>query len=393
MKLPAPSPEVLEHPLLVTARQFAPRLAARSDEIEAARRLPADLAKELAQAGFFRMYIPEAYGGLELHPVQILQVIEALAQGDGSAAWCVMIGASTGMISAWLPESAARVIYPPQETITGGVSAPIGRAEKVEGGYRLSGRWPWASGSQNCQWLMGGALLFQDGKPLTSPTGAPQMRLLMFPAKDAVLHDTWHASGLCGTGSGDMEVKDVFVPEDYSCSPFDTKPVVARPLFGFPGFGLLGVGLPGVALGIARRAIDELSALSLQKTLSHSKRLLANRSSVQLAVAEAEALVRAARALMIESIHCAFEVGSRGEVTVRTRAELRLAYTHATRSSARAVDLMYEVAGGSSVFRSSPLQRCFRDIHVATQHALVAPVTLETIGSVLLGIDKDAPTL
>ncbi len=390
---PASSANSQPHPLLATAQQLAPRVAVRADEIETARRLPADLAQELARAGFFRMLIPEAYGGLELHPARTIEIIEEISRADGSTGWCVMIGSVTAMISAWLPEATARAIFEPQETLTGGVAAPIGRAERVEGGYRVSGRWPWASGSQNCQWLTGGVLVTQGGKPVPSPSGIPEMRILVFPSRDVVLHDTWHASGLCGTGSCDMEVKELFVPEAYSFSLVSERPRIARPLYGFPAFGLLGVGLPAVALGIARRAIDEFITLAQQKVTYPSRKLLATRPAVQQTVAEAEALLRSARALLLESVHHAFDAGARGEVTVRTRADLRLSYTHATRTSARVVDLVYEAAGGPAVFRTSPLQRCFRDVHVATHHAMVAAPTLETIGSVLLGQDTETAML
>jgi alkylation response protein AidB-like acyl-CoA dehydrogenase len=390
---PVLSSQSLEHPLLATARQFAPRVSARAEEIEAARRLPADLALELAQAGLFRMFVPEAYGGLELHPATFIEVIETLSRADGATGWCLMIGAVTGMSSGWLPEPAARTIFEPPETIVGGVAAPMGRAERVEGGFRVTGRWPWASGSQNCQWLIGGTLVTQDGKLSLSPAGVPEIRLFAFPSRDVVLHDTWYASGLCGTGSGDMEVKDLFVPAEYGFSLLTGRPCVDRPLYTFPPLGLLAVGLPAVTLGIARRAIDELSALAHQKVLIPSRKKLATRSAVQTAVAEAEALLRSARALLMESVHATMNTAALGELTPRTRAELRLALTHAVRSSARVVDLMYEAAGGTAVFRTSPLQRCFRDVHTATQHAMVAPPILETIGSVLLGLETDTTTL
>ncbi|WP_224247626.1 acyl-CoA dehydrogenase family protein [Hyalangium gracile] len=379
--------------MLATARQVAPRISARAEEIESARKLPEELARELAQAGFFRMFIPEAYGGLELHPARSIEIIEELSRADGSTGWCVMIGAATAMVSAWLPESSARAIYEPSETITGGVAAPIGRAERVEGGYRVSGRWGWASGSHHCQWLMGGAVVTQGGKPQMTPRGLPEMRTLVFPAKDAVLHDTWHASGLCGTGSCDIEVKDLFVPTEYTLSLLGERPRVAAPLYGFPTFGLLGVGLPAVALGIARRALDEFTTLANQKLMMPSRKPLASRPAAQQTVAEAEGLLRSARALLYEAVHQAFDAGARNEVSLRTRADLRLSYTHATRTSARVVDMVYELAGGPAVFRTHPLQRCFRDVHVATHHAMVAPPTLETIGTVLLGVEGETAML
>ncbi|OJT22428.1 hydrolase [Archangium sp. Cb G35] len=378
--------------VLATVRQLTPRIAARSEEIETARRLPADLARELAQAGLFRMVVPEAYGGLELHPAAVVEAVETLSRADGSTGWCVMIGALTAMCSAWLPEQQARAIYAP-DVITGGVAAPMGRAELVEGGYRVTGRWAWASGSQNCHWLVGGAVVTKDGAPqMRGPV--PEVRLFLFPSSDVTLHDTWHASGLCGTGSGDMEVRDVFVPADRSMSLITERPSIARPLYAFPAFGLLAVGIPAVALGIARRAIDELTALAHQKKLmAHGGQLLAKRAAVQEAVAEAEATLRAARAFLLETVNTTFEAATRGEVTVKHRAELRLSYTHAMRSAARVVDRMYDAAGGTAVYRASPLQRCLRDIHVATQHAMVAPSTLELIGSVLLGVEANTVML
>ncbi|MFY0523254.1 acyl-CoA dehydrogenase family protein [Archangium gephyra] len=381
-----------EHPVLASIRELAPRVAARSEEIETARRLPADLAQELARAGLFRMIVPEAYGGLEMHPALVIEALETLARADGSTGWCVMIGAATAMCSGWLPETQARAIYGVPDVITGGVAAPMGRAELVEGGYRVTGRWPWASGSQNCHWLLGGAVVTKDGVPqMRGPM--PEVRLFFFPSADVTLHDTWHVSGLCGTGSGDMEVRNVFVPAERSLSVLE-RPRVASPLYAFPAFGLLAVGIPAVALGIARRAIDELTALANQKKLvTQGGQLLAKRPAVQEAVAEAEATLRAGRAFLLEAVNTTFEAGSRGEVTVKHRAELRLAYTHATRSAARVVDRMYEAAGGTAVYRASPLQRCLRDIHVATQHAMVAPPTLELIGGVLLGLDVNTVML
>jgi alkylation response protein AidB-like acyl-CoA dehydrogenase len=213
--------------------------------------------------------------------------------------------------------------------------------------------------------------------------------MFLLPANRVELHDTWFASGLCGTGSGDMEVKDLFVPEEYAFSLVTERARVARPLYAFP-FGLLGLGIPAVALGIARRAIDELMTLSRQKTLLQERRLLAARPAAQEAVADAEATVRSARAFLLEAIHAIHAEAASGPVSVRARAELRLAMTHATRAAASAVDRMYEAAGGTAVFRSSPLQRCFRDVHTVTQHAIVSPATRELTGGLLLG--QELPT-
>jgi len=379
------------HPLLAAAVELAPRLSARSAEIEAARHLPQDLVQELTRAGIFRMMIPETYGGLELHPALSFQVLEALSRADGATGWSAMIGAATALTAAWLPEPVGRAIFSAPDVITGGVAAPLGRAERVEGGHRVTGRWPWASGSRHCHWLVGGALVTEGGKPRMLREGVPETRLFFLPAKDVTLHDTWFASGLCGTGSGDMEVKDFFVPDDHGFS-FFAPPRVARPLYGFP-FGLLGLGIPAVALGIARRAIDELTTLARQKTVVVERRLLASRPAVQEAISEAEAEVRSSRAFALETIHALHDEATRGPASIRGRADLRLAMTHATRSAARAVDRMYEAAGGPAVFHTSALQRCFRDVHTITQHAMVARPTLELTGGILLGFDPATPVL
>src|SRR6218665_1840205 len=372
----SPAVQPLEPSVLAEARRLAPRLAARSEEIEAARRLPADLARELAEAGPFRLVLSEALSGHALHPTQIIEVIETIARADGSTGWCVMIGALTAMSAAWMPEATARTIFGAPDTIVGGVAAPTGRAEIVEGGYRVTGRWSWASGSQNCRWLTGGVVVTKDGAPRMIREGIPETRLLWFPIEDVTLHDTWYASGLCGTGSGDMEVRDIFVPAARSLSLLTERPRVDQPLYALPPFGLLALGIPAVALGIARRAVDELTALAQQKKNPLTGRAIATRGAVQEAVAESEGTLRAARALLIDTVNTTFEAAMRKEVALRNRAELRLAYTHATRSAARVVDRMYEAAGGTAVYRTSPLQRCLRDIHVATQHAMVASSTL-----------------
>ena len=388
MTLPAPRAATPAPSPLAEAQRLSPLISRRAEELEAARHLPADLAQQLADAGLFRVVLPEAYGGLALHPVRSLEVFEQVARADGSTGWCVMIGAVTAMIAAWMPESAARTVFAAPDTIVGGVAAPHGRAELVEGGYRVTGRWSWASGSQNCRWLTGGAVVTHQGAPRMVREGVPETRIFVFPREDVTLHDTWFASGLCGTGSGDIEVRDVFVPAERSLSLLAERPRVQEPLYGLPAFGLLGLGLPAVALGIARRAIDEFTALAQQKKSPVTGKTIATRGTVQQSFAEAEASLRAARALLVETVNGAYEAAlARREPTLHQRAELRMAYTHAVRASAQVVDFMYEAAGGASVYRSSPLQRCFRDIHVATQHAMVAPATLETVGAVLLGAD------
>ncbi len=383
-----------ERDILAAVRALAPRIAAAADRAERERRLPAEIVHDLGAAGVFRMCIPRALGGGEVAPHTMVQVLEMIARADGSAGWSAMIGATSGVASAYLPPDSARDIYGAPDAITGGAFAPQGRATVVDGGYRVSGRWPFASGCEHCTWLMGGCVVVEDGAPRRLANGAPDPRLMLVPAASVRILDTWTVAGLRGTGSHDIAIEDVFVPAARSVSLVTDPPRHARPLYAFPVFGFLALGIASVALGIARAAIDELVGLAGAKTPTHSRRRLAERAVVQVQVAEAEAIVGAARAFVFEAIDEAWEAArAAGAIELRHRARLRLAATHATISAARAVDLAYNAGGGTAVYATSPLQRQFRDIHVATQHTLVAPATLELTGRILLGLEADTSML
>ncbi len=240
---------------------------------------------------------------------------------------------------------------------------------------------------------MGGCLIVKDGKPEMLPGMIPHTRMFLRPAAQVTIHDTWHVSGLRGTGSNDIEFPPARMHRDYSVGLTVDRPL-ERPLYLFPPFGLLAIGIGGVALGLARAAIDDVVALAGGKTPEGHRRPLAQRAEAQEKVAEAEALVRSARAWLWDVIGSAWHAAQHaGAVTLEHRRDLRLATTHAVRTAARAVDLMYNLGGGTSVYETSRLQRCFRDIHVATQHMLVATPTLELVGRLFLGLDSEISTL
>lgn len=379
--------------LVEVARDLLPDLRARAAEIEMARKLPKDLSDRFARAGFYRTCIPEAVGGLEAPVALTARLIETLASGDASAAWCVFIGATSGSVVGQLLPEAAREVFATPETLICGTFAPHGRADRSGSGYRVSGRWPWGSGTQNADWILGGCLLHRDGEIERTPSGAPRTHMVLVPASEVRFHDTWYASGLCGTGSTDFEIEDVYVPEERVVGYLPVPPR-AGPLWAFPQFGLLAMGIAAVALGIARAAIDELVALARAKQPAGSRRKLAERATAQADVASAEAAWRAARAFFYQAIEAAWSAAGRGgQLTTEHRLDLRLATTHATRACAGVVDLMYNLGGGTAVYRTSPLQRMFRDIHTATQHMMVAPATLELTGRLLLGLDTDVSQL
>ena len=376
------------------AQSLLEAVAARAADTESQRRLPADLAAELAQASLFRMLVPQSLGGAEVDVATLFTSLEQLGRADAATGWCVMIGGTTALISAWLPMEHAREIWFDPNVITGGVFAPMGRAAVEGGDYLVSGRWAWGSGSANCSWLLGGAVIMDGGEMLRLPSGAPDHRMMVMRRAEVELIDTWDALGMRGTGSGDLAAKDVRVPQGRSVSFITDTPRETGPLYRFAPFGLLALGIAAVASGNALGALDDLKALAVAKKGQGSSRSLAERGVVQADFAVAQADLDAARALVHAEIAAAWDRVVAGDtLDLPARARLRLAATRLTQVSARVAAKMHELAGGTSVYASHPLNRRFRDAHVATQHVMVAPPTLELAGRVLLGLPVDASML
>jgi alkylation response protein AidB-like acyl-CoA dehydrogenase len=373
--------------LIATARGFQDELKRRAPETEAARRLPADLAKRFNDAGFLRMLVPKDYGGLESDPITFAELTEALAEADASAAWVSFICGSTGVTASWIPPEGAREIFGGTNVVCG-VFARRGKAHDEGDHYRVEGRWQWGSGSDISNWMTAGCVLYRDGKPVMEGE-VPANGAIFAPTREIELQGNWDTSGLCGTGSQDFVMKNVRVPKaraEFSAFKIYTD----RPLYHFPPFGLLACGVTAVMMGAARASIRELTALASVKIPEAHRRVLAQRTQTQEHLAEAEAVLRSARAFYYEMMHKAWdETKAKGRASTETRRDLRLAITHAARSSVRTVDLMYNLGGGTSVYKTSPLQRIFRDVHVASQHMQVATPTMETAGRHMLGLDGD----
>lgn len=372
-------------------RALVPELNARAAEMEEVRRLPADLAAQMAEAGVFRMITPQSFGGLELPPDEIVEVVETIAAANASAGWCAMIGATTAMNAAYMTPDHAREIYDDPSTITGGVFAPMGRAV-VEGDYyRVSGRWQWGSGSANCTWLCGGCMVWDGDEMQRLPSGAPAARMMVFPASEVELIDTWHVMGLKGTGSGDIQVTDILVPKGRSVSLVADAPLERGPLYKFPAFGLLALGVSAVALGNARGALDSFKTLATAKKSQGSRKTLSERQTIQAEFAKCEAQFRAARSYLFAEIDATWAVAKAdGPIPVERRAALRMACTHMTRTGADICRVLYDLGGGASLFETSALQRHFRDAHAITQHIVTAPSTWELTGRLLFGLETDS---
>jgi indole-3-acetate monooxygenase len=361
----------------------------RADEGNALGHLPADLADELIASRMFQAWVPAVYGGDQTDVMEVLDAIEEASYHDGSFGWCAMIGATTALLAAHLPPEWAREIYGDPVSCTGGFAMPAGRATPVEGGLRVTGRWQWGSGVHHCTWIGGGCLVVDgDGNRVTREDGVTAP-FVFFKRDQVELLDTWDVMGMRASGSTDYQVTDVFVPEGRWAQPAAGAPYVDAPLYRFPFMAALALGVCSVSLGLARRAHDELIELAGGKRPAQSARTLAERAVVQADVAHAEVAFRSARAFVREQVDDAWTAATEDAFDDTTKRNLRLAATNATLQAKRAVDLMYDAAGGTAVYRTSPLERVFRDCHVATQHAMVAPRTLEVLGRVALGLPTD----
>jgi alkylation response protein AidB-like acyl-CoA dehydrogenase len=358
-------------------------IAPLAPQIEASRGLPKEALDALVSSGVFALAIPRVYGGGEASITTLIDALETIARADGSAGWLAMIVSTSGTMSMLIDDAEAKAIYG-KGAITCGVTAPMGMATKVDGGYRVTGRWPFASGCEIATHRMGGAIV--PGEML--PNGMPDLRCMLFDASQTRIHDTWKTSGLRGTGSHDIEVEDAFVPFGRSFSLVTTTPRRASGVCAMPFFGMLATSVTAVAIGIARGALDAFVDLAVKKQPLGAKRTIAHRELVQNDVSRADALIRSAHASLIESANVVER-----DATVRARAELRATCVQATKCAAEAVDLLYDAAGASAIYDKSPLQRHFRDVHVATQHIMVAPAQSVLAGRILLGIESDTTLL
>ena len=376
--------------LLNNAQRLSKSFAKRSAEFEQARRLPADVSDAMAKAGIYRMFVPQSLGGSETSPLVSSQVFETLAQGDAACGWVAFIAATSGSSLARIETSAAKQMFASPQTMLAGVFAPNGKAVKSGEDYILNGQWQWGSGTQNADWVLAGSMVINPEQPADAK---PRAHMCLVP-KDAVeFLDTWHSTGLRGTGSTDFKLTDHRVPSAHIVG-LEVRKMPDTPLFQFPNFTLLALGIGAVSMGIARAALNEFVGLAQQKKRISSSSTIAERSHTQMQIATAEAKLRSARAFYYDSVEQAWERALAGDtVDVDQRRNLRLATTHAVMASAEVVDCAYNLAGGVSVYQSSNLQRHFRDIHVATQHIMVAPSTLETTGRLFLGLPTNTSTL
>lgn len=376
--------------VLRAVQHLRPTIAARAAEIEAARRVPPDLLDDLVGAGCFRMLLPPTHGGVAADLPTAMRVLEALATADASVAWTAAIGAGSWLDLVGLPRASFdRIVGAAPEVIVAGVFRPAGTAVPVDGGYRVSGRWSFASGCEHATWIYGNCI---EGAGGTEADGPPQMRIAVFSPSEVTIEDTWHVSGLRGTGSHHFRVDDVFVPVDRTLDPMGAPPSLDEPIIRAPLLTVLSLAVASIALGVGRAALDDIVALATGKVPMLAADSLATNPLFQHELATADTELRAARALAYELAEATWETASSGaEPTIGDRAIARAASAWATSRAATIVDMAYRSGGGTTLYSDHPLQRRLRDVHALTQHFLVKADTLTAAGAVLAGHDPGVP--
>jgi indole-3-acetate monooxygenase len=377
--------------ILDAVNGLAPVIAARAAEIEDARRLPADLLAELTAAGCFGMLRPPSHGGAGVDLATSMRVYEELSRADASVGWTVGIGAGNWLDLAGLPRSTFDALFANDPDVKiGGAISPTGVAVPAEGGYRVTGRWGFVSGCQHCDWIYGNCI--EEGA--AGDGDMPPLRMAVFRIGEVEIEDTWSVSGLCGTGSHDIVVDDVFVPVERTFAVLSAEPCLDEPLVRIPLPSLYALQVASASLGVAQGALDDILALATDKLPLFSGTSLAANPLFQNQLAEADARLRAARALLYADAATAWATALAGDVfTPEHRARIRASAVWATDATVAVVDTAYRAGGGSSLYRSSPLQRRLRDVHALTQHFLVKLDSLTTAGAVLAGQDVDTTFL
>jgi alkylation response protein AidB-like acyl-CoA dehydrogenase len=371
--------------IISAVRSLAPEIQSRGDEIAALRRLPIDLVTKLKAAGVFRMAMPKAWGGPEMTPREQCEVYEALGAADASVAWCAKIGSDSGYFAAQLEEGVARTLFPDLDYVTAGQVPPNGLGERVDGGHRLSGHWTFGSGCTHADVIATGFLVTENGK-LVMRGGAPQARIAFAPASQFEIIDTWHSTGLAGSGSNDYRVKDLFVPDAHTITQED-PPRRSEPLYCY--FGMFLASWHGIALGLARRAIDAAIAIADKKMhiFPPPPMPLRQRPHARVALAKAEMAWRASRAFTYETIDRIWhEAQTDGRISPDTRRSMALSLSHSFRMARDVAQMMYDLAGPTAVFSTkTPLDRLLRDAITMSQHLLLSDSFLEMVGVTIVG--------
>lgn len=358
--------------MIEVARELAPTFSARAADGEAQRTMPADLVAVARRAGLFRLAVPRSLGGLELDPLTVVEVVAEISRADGSAGWTVLIGNATAFF-AWLDQAVTKeMLGDDPDVVSTGVFAPHGRAvPDGEGHLVLDGRWAFNSGCPHADWFQTGFLVMDGDRPTLRPDGRPDWRFAYYRREAAEVIDTWRGTGLRGTGSHDVAVRGLRLPEAHTAMPFHDRPRHPSDLLelGFSAF--TAVLLAGFPLGVARRALDEVVALAPTKRRPYQDGTVAEDRHAQREIGRAEAALLSARAFVDDAFGRAWDtIRAAGTSTPAQRSTILLATQHAMEAAVDATDVAHRLAGSTAVAEDHPLARCHRDILTARQHVV-----------------------
>jgi indole-3-acetate monooxygenase len=379
--------------LIAAAREIAPIIGAHRDDAERERRLSAPVLQALRETGLLRMTTPRSLGGLETDPVTRALVGEEVGRHDSAAAWTLENPLDWAFFCCRLPDEGAEEIYRDGPDVL--IAAQFGRplsARSTNGGYRISGQAPFVSNCHDADWISSTVLVDED-----STADEPEMCMVYFPREQCEIIDTWNVMGMRGTGSHDISVTDVYVPKSrtFPMRPdFEPGSHYRGPLYRLPVMGVAATGIPTPMLGVARRALDEVTELARNKTPVASSGPLKERALAQVQLGRAEATLRSGRLLLLDTLSEAWRRCLDGEThSLEQRADLQLAMAHAMSSAVEAVELACRIAGTSAFRATSPLERCFRDVQTMRHHVFASESRYGTFGQVCLGVPPDFPVI
>ncbi len=389
--MPAPLPSADLHALLACVNRVRPVAIAHAEDSDRRRTLAPPVVDALRDSGLFALAVPRALGGAELDPLGQIAVFEAMARADGAAGWSLMIGAMvTALAGAYLPDAGVARVFSGRPPICAGLLMPSGVARRVAGGYRVSGRWAFGSGVRHADWIVTGAVVPPEGE--APQGGPPELVSVVVPTSDVQIEDTWHTAGLRGSGSDHYRMEDVLVPDSMTCAFPAPPPRRGGPLYGMPLMALLAAAHIGFALGTARRALDEIAALAPGRRKLWTGAALDAHAGFHGELGRAEAHLGAARAYAFDVVGTAWRRALATEpLPAAEGVAVRLAIAHVTDVAAEVTTFAYRAAGATALYTSSPLQRCFRDVHAATQHVAAGDDAYEVAGRARLGPAEPHP--
>jgi indole-3-acetate monooxygenase len=372
-------------------RALRSTIEAHRDEGDGLHHLPDAIARAFVEANVYRLLLPSEFGGENIDPLTYYDLVEEVSSYDGSAGWNYSIGSSTPVILGDLSPARLGAIFASPDSCVAASASPPGRAVEGEGGYRVTGRFAWASGIHQARWVVANCFVFDGDQMRKSAAGLPVALGLLMPKEDCNVLDTWHVLGMRGTGSTEFEVNGAFVPKDMAVRFFGADSQHSYPIFHLPPT-YFGYNHVSVMNGIARSALAALKALANTKTTAMTRTDLRDEPQAQYAVAKAEAMIEANGLAVKESFRELWAKVAAGEsVPLATRARLRRHVAHAAECAVEAVQLCYRAAGSTAIYESAPFERALRDVNAAATHITTRRVMMEEAGRVAFGLLPQTP--